>query len=155
MEGRNCGPVHATETYIRPERKYNMIIAVDFDGILCQNRFPEIGPPNYEVISLVRELMDRGHEVVLWTTRNGDELKEAVEWCEDRELHFCAVNFPAPSNAAEYADKYPVQSRKIYADIYIDDHNLEFVSNDNDGHPRDGTSNTIKLIRRILKNEQG
>lgn len=104
-----------------------MIIAVDFDGILCENKFPEIGRPNYEVISLIRQLMDIGHEVVLWTTRNGDELEQAVAWCEDRGLHFCAINAPAPSNEKEYADKYPVQSRKIYADIYIDDHNLEFV----------------------------
>lgn len=105
-----------------------MIIAVDFDGILCENKFPEIGPPQYEVISLVRQLIDRGNEVVLWTTRNGNELTAAVNWCEDRGLHFCAINAPAPSNEKEYADKYPVQSRKIYADIYIDDHNLEFVS---------------------------
>lgn len=104
-----------------------MIIAVDFDGVLCQNKFPEIGPPNYDVISLVRELMDLGHEVVLWTTRNGDELTAAVEWCTDRGLHFCNVNGPAPSNEAEYRDKYPTQSRKIYADMYIDDHNVEFV----------------------------
>lgn len=104
-----------------------MIIAVDFDGVLCGNEFPNIGPPNYEVISLIRQLIDKGHEVVLWTSRNGDELKNAVEWCKDYGLHFCSVNEPAPSNEKEYADKYPIQSRKIYADIYIDDHNLESV----------------------------
>jgi len=104
-----------------------MIIAVDFDGVLCKNKFPEIGPPNYEVISLVRELIDIGHEVVLWTTRNGEELEKAVNWCEDRGLHFCSVNEPAPSNEQMYRDKYPAQSRKIFADIYIDDHNLEYV----------------------------
>lgn len=64
--------------------------------------------------------------MVLWTTRNGAELKAAVEWCKDHKLNFCSVNEPAPSNEKEYKDKYPVQSRKIYADIYIDDHNLEF-----------------------------
>lgn len=122
-----------------------MIIAVDFDGVLCKSKFPKIGPPNYEVISLVRELIDKGHEVVLWTTRNGDELKEAVEWCEDRGLHFCAVNEPAPSNNAEYADKYPVQSRKIYADVYIDDHNIEYTYY--------GSSVSTKCIRRILHHE--
>jgi hypothetical protein len=80
---------------------------------------------------------------VLWTTRNGEELKEAVEWCEDRGLHFCAINEPAPSNAAEYADKYPVQSRKIYADIYIDDHNLEYML-------YGSKSDMSEHIRRIL-----
>lgn len=108
-----------------------MIIAVDFDGILCKNKFPEIGPPNYEMISLVRQLIDKGHEVILWTTRNGDELVAAVDWCSDRGLHFCNVNGPAPSNEAEYRDKYPAQSRKIYADVYIDDHNLEYDGQNN------------------------
>lgn len=105
-----------------------MIIAVDFDGVLCENKFPEIGPPCYDVISSIRELMDMGHEVVLWTTRNGEELTAAVNWCKDRGLHFCAVNGPAPSNEKEYRDKYPTQSRKIYADVYIDDHNLDCVA---------------------------
>lgn len=106
-----------------------MIIAVDFDGVLCENAFPKIGRPNYGVISLIREFIDNGHEVVLWTVRNGEELTAAVDWCGERGLHFCNVNGPAPSNEAEYKDKYPTQSRKIYADIYIDDHSLEFVVN--------------------------
>lgn len=104
-----------------------MIIAVDFDGVLCKNKFPEIGEPNYEIISAIRELIDIGHEVVLWTTRNGDELTSAVDWCGDRGLHFCNVNGPAPSNEKEYRDKYPTQSRKIYADVYVDDHNADLV----------------------------
>jgi len=104
-----------------------MIIAIDFDGVLCVNEFPNIGPPRYDVISAVRELIDMGAEVILWTTRNGRELQYAVEWCEDRGLHFCSINAPAPSNEKEYADKYPSQSRKIYADVYVDDHNLEYV----------------------------
>lgn len=104
-----------------------MIIAVDFDGILCENMFPEIGKPNYEVISLVRQLIDKGHEVVLWTTRNGEELINAIDWCGERGLHFVNVNGPAPSNEREYRDKYPTESRKIYADVYIDDHNIEYL----------------------------
>ena len=104
-----------------------MIIAVDFDGILCEDNFPDIGTPRYDVISLVRQLIDKGNEVVLWTTRNGEELTKAIEWCTNYGLHFCNVNGPAPSNEEEYRDKYPTQSRKIYADVYIDDHNLEYV----------------------------
>lgn len=122
-----------------------MIIAVDFDGVLCENRFPEIGPPQYEVISLIRQLIDVGHEVVLWTTRNGDELSAAVEWCADRGLHFCNINGPAPSNEAEYRDKYPTQSRKIYADVYIDDHNVEYVSAGRDK----GYTNMIRYTKNV------
>lgn len=128
-----------------------MIIAVDFDGVLCESQFPEIGPPRYEVVSLVRELIDQGHEVVLWTTRNGAELDAAVKWCDDRGLHFCAVNEPAPSNHEYYKDKYPIQSRKIYADVYIDDHNLECVYFDGRANP---INTMISNIRRLVKDGQ-
>lgn len=103
-----------------------MIVAVDFDGILCKDDFPRIGSPNYEVITLIRKLIEEGHEVVLWTTRNGEELTAAVDWCGEMGLHFCNVNGPAPSNEKMYEGVYPTPSRKIYADVYIDDHNLEF-----------------------------
>lgn len=101
-----------------------MIIAIDFDGVLCEDRFPEIGAPDYEVISLVRQLIDAGHEVVLWTCRVDARLQEAVEWCEDRGLHFCAVNENAPSNRARWAAEYPNGTRKVYADVYVEDHDL-------------------------------
>ncbi len=122
-----------------------MIIAVDFDGVLCEDKFPGIGPPNYEIISLVREMIDIGHEVVLWTTRNGAELQAAVDWCSDRGLHFCNVNGPAPSNEAEYKDKYSTPSRKIYANVYIDDHNIEYVCGDRDTR----TKTVITCIKRL------
>ena len=124
-----------------------MIIAVDVDGVLCDGAdFPKIGHTNYEMIALVQELIDMGHEVVLWTSRNGDELKSAVEWCEWHGLHFCAVNEPAPSNNAEYADRYPTPTRKIYADVYIDDHNLEFVA-----EGREGYNNLKMYLKRIMR----
>lgn len=127
-----------------------LIIAVDFDGILCKNKFPEIGDPNYEVISLVRQLIDKGHEVILWTSRVDAELQAAVEWCEDRGLHFCAVNDQAPSNKEQYSAKYPNGTRKVYADIYVDDHNLEYQL-----EKAMGNYWTEKYLKGVLDNELG
>lgn len=124
-----------------------MIIAVDFDGILCEDKFPEIGEPNYEMIHLVRQLMDQGHEVILWTSRVEDRLQEAVDWCEDRGLHFTVVNEGAPSNLG----KYPTNPRKIYANIYIDDHNPEFMHMIRTEGWKEATRHTINNIRGILK----
>lgn len=126
-----------------------MIIAVDFDGILCENAFPDIGEPNYRMVSLVRELIDKGHEVILWTSRTDNELTTAVEWCKDRGLHFCAVNENAPSNVQEYIQKYPNGTRKVYADIYVDDHNLEFVNSRSIGGPEYALANTEKMLRKV------
>ena len=104
-----------------------MIIAVDFDGILCENAFPQIGRPYYDVISFTRQLIDEGHEVILWTSRTGERLTEAVDWCGDRGLHFCAVNGNAPSNLAQYSGEYPTPSPKVYADLYLDDRDPWFI----------------------------
>lgn len=101
-----------------------MIIAVDFDGVLCEDKFPDIGRPNYDMISAVREALDSGIEVILWTCRVDAELDKAVEWCKNYGLNFSAINDNAPSNKEKYLSKYPNGTRKVYADYYIDDHNL-------------------------------
>ena len=103
-----------------------MIIAVDFDGILCTDKFPEIGEPNYKIISSIRQLMDLGCEVILWTSRVDEPLEKAIAWCIDRGLNFTAVNEDAPSNLRQYKGVYESVPRKIYADVYIDDHSIEF-----------------------------
>ena len=128
-----------------------MIIAVDFDGILCENRFPEIGKPNYDMISFVRELIDKGHEVVLWTSRVDQPLEDAVDWCEDRGLHFCAVNDNAPSNKTKYKRMHPSGTRKVYADVYIDDHNSEFLTEAYTNGYKITLTRTIENVRRIIE----
>lgn len=94
-----------------------IIVAVDFDGILCQDKFPEIGEPNYDMVSFVRRLQDSGIETILWTSRVDDRLAEAIAWCEDRGLHFTSINDNTPSNKEQYG----TNPRKVYADIYMDD----------------------------------
>lgn len=128
-----------------------MIIAVDFDGILCENRFPDIGPQIDDMVSFVKELIDQGHEVVLWTSRVGEELTAAVDWCRARGIHFCAVNENAPSNIAKYKAKYPNGTRKVYADVYIDDHSPMFMLWDKYEGKDAATHKTIFNVRRILE----
>ena len=127
-----------------------MIIAVDFDGILCEDAFPEIGKPNYSTISTVRQLIDAGHEVILWTSRVGDRLKEAVKWCSDYGLYFCAINENAPNNLARYG----TDPRKVYADVYIDDRSLFFWSKifgyEKQYHSRN--TSTQMVIDEIIQN---
>ena len=59
------------------------IIAVDFDGTLCENKWPEIGEPKQDVIEYVRYQHEtNGARLILWTNRHGDKLDQAVSWCE-------------------------------------------------------------------------
>ncbi len=89
------------------------IIAVDFDGTLCESRFPEIGQPHYELIDLLKRYRD-GVTLILWTCRVGDRLEEAVRWCREKGLEFDYVN----ENARESVERWGVDSRKIHADLY-------------------------------------
>lgn len=94
-----------------------LIFAIDFDGVLCENAFPEIGEEKKEVVEAVRELGRQGHSLILWTCRRDDRLAEAVEWCEARGLEWEAINANIPSNIQQYRG----DTRKVYADYYIDD----------------------------------
>ena len=83
-----------------------MIIAVDFDGCLASaGTWPGVGEPN-------------------------EALQKAVEFCKVHGLEFDAVN----DNLEELKQLYGNNSRKISADLYIDDKALkvEFPERTND-----------------------
>ena len=96
-----------------------LVIAVDFDGTICENKFPEIGDPFIGVILKLIDLKNMGHKLILWTCRRDDRLEEAVRWCEKYKLFFDAVNNNLPENIVAYGG----DTRKIAADYYIDDKN--------------------------------
>ena len=93
------------------------IIAVDFDGCLCQNAWPEIGEAREDVISALLERQRRGAKIILWTCRVGERLDAAVQWCVEHGIAFDAVNANLPVNIAAFGN----DCRKIYADEYWDD----------------------------------
>lgn len=97
-----------------------MIIAVDFDGTLCEEAYPKIGKANVELISLLLTMRKYGHELILWTCRSGALLDNAIEWCEKRGLRFDAYNTNLPRIIEEYRGR---DSRKITYDMLIDDRN--------------------------------
>ena len=95
----------------------NKIIAVDFDGTLCRPAWPEIGEPNNHVINYILYQQQTGASIILWTNRVGDKLDAAVRWCRDHGLTFDAVN----ENLPHVIQAFGGDTRKIYADEYIDD----------------------------------
>ena len=93
------------------------VIAVDFDGCLCTANWPDIGQPNRQLIRTLKTARSRGNKVILWTCREGEALDAAVKWCARQGLQFDAVN----DNLPEMNQLFHNNSRKIGADIYIDD----------------------------------
>ena len=93
---------------------YNPIVAVDFDGTLSLDaQYPNIGRFNTHLYEALMKLRGIGWSIVLWTCREGKELKEAVVWCANNGLEFDAINENPPH--------IPFKSRKVVADMYIDD----------------------------------
>lgn len=100
------------------------IIAVDFDGTLCENKWPEIGMPNEELIEYLKKRQANGEKLILWTSRNEEQTKDAVEWCKKHGLVFDAVN----DNLPEIVEAFGGNCRKIFANEYIDDRNCSISS---------------------------
>lgn len=51
------------------QKEMSKAYAVDFDGTLCENRWPEIGEPNQELIGYLVGRRQQGDKVILWTCR--------------------------------------------------------------------------------------
>lgn len=96
-----------------------MRIAVDFDGTIVEHKYPEIGKRLPFAIETLIELQKQGHIIILWTYRAGKDLEKAVEFCNKNGLEFYAVNKNYPDE--EFDNTI---SRKILADVYIDDRNF-------------------------------
>jgi len=94
-------------------------IAVDFDGTIVEHQYPEIGKEKLFALRTLKELEKKGARIILWTFRTGKELEDAVDYCRRNGVEFYAVN-------RNYPEEVPDEnvSRKIDADIYIDDKNL-------------------------------
>lgn len=98
-----------------------MTIAVDFDGTIVEDRYPEIGREVPFATQTLRMLAEQHHHrIILWTVREGESLQEALDWCTQRGVEFFAVNKDYP----EESDDKQNYSRKIKADIFIDDRNI-------------------------------
>ncbi|WP_300726651.1 BT0820 family HAD-type phosphatase [uncultured Bacteroides sp.] len=97
-----------------------MTIAVDFDGTIVEHKYPAIGKEIPFAIDTLKRLQQERHRLILWSVREGKLLEEAVEFCRERGLEFYAVNSNHPEEKGEHVH----YSRKLKADVFIDDRNV-------------------------------
>lgn len=100
--------------------KKSLLIAIDFDGTVVVDRYPAIGKPMPFAIETLKKLQADGHRLILWTYRHGKKLDEAVEFLNSKGVPPYSVNRSYPEEASHPSDV----SRKIGADIFIDDRNF-------------------------------
>lgn len=94
------------------------IYAIDFDGTIVEDKWPQIGELNRPVYNFIRGIQDLGCQWVLWTCRNGKQLQQAIDFCMEHGLVPTAIN----ENVPDIVIGKGINPRKVYADIYIDDH---------------------------------
>lgn len=117
-----------------------MTIAVDFDGTIVEHKYPAIGKEKPFAIETLLQLQQEGNKLILWTSREGQLLEDALAFCHARGLDFYAVNSNQPAGAL-FAGQ---ACTKIIADVYIDDRNVG-------GLPDWGTIYEIICHKRELK----
>ena len=95
------------------------VIAIDFDGTIVEDRYPEIGKPKMFAFQTLKALQQKGFLLILWTCREGKSLDAAVDLCKANGVEFYAVNENYPGES-----KDGVVIRKLTADLFIDDRNF-------------------------------
>ena len=91
-----------------------MYVAIDFDGTIVEHSYPAIGKPVPHALDVMKILQDAGYQLILWTMRSGEELREAVDYCTNNGINLYGINNnPTQSSWTT--------SPKCYAQIYIDD----------------------------------
>ena len=104
------------------------VIAIGFDGVCVKDAYPRIGA-EINAAPVLRKLTDTGHRLVLYTIRTdikhaipkrkgskiqkGLLLTQALVWFEANNIPLWAVNRNPEQRSWS-------QSRKIHADLYID-----------------------------------
>lgn len=95
-----------------------LIFAIDFDGTIVENKYPEIGEVKKDVVNKIKDLQSQGHEFILWTCREGKDLIPVIELLDKIDLHFSYINV----NPQYRIDMFNGSDcRKIGADYYVDD----------------------------------
>lgn len=100
-----------------------MLIAVDFDGTIVENKYPEIGDPIPGAIQTLQAWKARGHTIIINSCRSGVHQAQMEAWLIRNHVAHDYINRNAPERIAQYG----CDCRKISADIYIDDRNISQI----------------------------
>ena len=90
-----------------------MYICVDFDGTCVTHEYPNIGN-DIGAVPVLKQLVEKGHLLILFTMRSGKELEDAVNWFNENDIPLYGVQ----TNPTQ---KRWTDSPKAYGQLYIDD----------------------------------
>lgn len=103
-----------------------LTLAIDFDGTIVTNDYPEVGTLKPNVVETIQKLYAEGYTILINTCRTGVYEKDAIQCLKKNKIPYHAIN----ENLPEVVMQYPAEARKLSADLYIDDRNLGGIPDD-------------------------
>lgn len=92
-------------------------IAIDFDGTIAYEAYPEIGGFKPHAERVMKKIKQHGGKIIIWTCRTGEQAEQVKQMLVNAGIEFDEFN----SNLKEKRSMFPDDSRKVFADVYIDD----------------------------------
>ena len=89
-------------------------IAIDFDGTIVDHDFPDVRNPNAHAIRVIRRLQEKGYALILYTMRENSHAKAALDYLAGH-----GISMYLNENPDQH--KWTPDSRKVFANLYIDD----------------------------------
>lgn len=99
------------------DEKKRLVIAIDFDGTIAELAYPALGAIKPEADYYINKLHEEGHYIVIHTCRTGDHQDLVEQYLKDSGINFHHIN----NNCEHLIEMYATDSRKVSADVYIDD----------------------------------
>jgi len=90
-----------------------MQIVIDFDGTCVKHAYPYIGE-DIGSQKVLKKLVDKRHQLILFTMRSGNYLEEAIKWFEKNQISLFGIQ--TNPEQIEWTS-----SPKAYGQLYIDD----------------------------------
>lgn len=97
-----------------------LTLAIDFDGTIVEESWPDIGAIKPGAKEVINQLVEDGHYIIIWTMRHGKYRYEAEHFLWMNQISFHKINENHPASFIEYE----TDTRKVGADIFIDDKNI-------------------------------
>lgn len=129
------------------------VIAMDFDGCLVTNKYPDIGSLISKTFWTYQCEKANGSKFILWTCRTGEYLDAALDWCKEHEIFFDAIN----ENVPERIEQYGGDCRKVSADEYWDDRATRMPPEDYDLEKNEAkeTTSMPSIFRKPVAIDKG
>lgn len=106
--------------------KFRATISIDYDDTIVYQDFPNSGTIKPNAKEVINKLYDEGHHILIWTCRAFENAKTAKRYLIECGVRFHLINENLPSNIEQYGG----DTRKMSADIYIDDRQLGGIPDD-------------------------